>query len=195
MLRALELDDAAHLELAAYCRGKGIEFISSPFSVAAVRLLADEIGVARIKIPSGEIDNPLLPSGIERLLEEAALQSEQDELDREGGRGEKEDAVALMTIHASKGLEFDAIFITGLEQGLLPSERISDTDRDPEEERRLFYVALTRARKNVFLSYANARMKYGSREYTVPSEFLGDIDERLIEHARPRGIEKEHTIT
>ena len=144
---------------------------------------------------STKYDNEMPPSGIERLLEEAALQSEQDELDREGGRGEKEDAVALMTIHASKGLEFDAIFITGLEQGLLPSERISDTDRDPEEERRLFYVALTRARKNVFLSYANARMKYGSREYTVPSEFLGDIDERLIEHARPRGIEKEHTIT
>lgn len=118
-------------------------------------------------------DDMTPPEGIERLLEEAALQSDQDELKDEMN------AVALMTVHASKGLEFDAVFITGLEQGLFPSIR-DDEGRDTEEERRLFYVAITRARKRVFLSHAGERMKYGSREYTLPSEFLDDIDPRLI---------------
>ena len=118
------------------------------------------------------------PAGIEQLLEEAALQSEQDEVDQSVG------AVSLMTAHASKGLEFDAVFITGLEQGLFPWTREDET-RDEEEERRLFYVALTRARKRVFLSFASARMKYGSREYSVPSEFLQDIDQRLLQYATP----------
>ncbi len=120
-------------------------------------------------------DHELPPSGIERLLEEAALQSDQDELP------EEKSAVSLMTVHASKGLEFDAVFVTGLEQGLFPSLREGESsDRDPEEERRLLYVALTRARKQLFLTYASARMKYGSREYTLPSEFLEDIDQRLL---------------
>lgn len=118
------------------------------------------------------------PSGIERLLEEAALQSEQDELDVAKTRGERT-AVSLMTMHASKGLEFDAVFVTGLEQGLFPSGHES-TDRDPEEERRLFYVAITRAGKRLHLSYAHERMKYGSREHALPSEFLEDIDQRLL---------------
>lgn len=130
------------------------------------------------------------PKGIEKLLEEAALESDQDELDK------NIPAVSLMTMHASKGLEFDAVFITGLEQGLFPSTR-GDTStslsagkgRDSEEERRLFYVALTRARKRLFLSHARERMKYGSREYALPSEFLEDIDPRLMRYAEPH---KEH---
>lgn len=123
------------------------------------------------------------PTGIEKLLEEAALQSDQDELT------EQQEAVSLMTIHASKGLEFDAVCITGLEQGLFPSIRPQDTSRDEEEERRLFYVALTRARKRLYLSYAHERMKYGSREYALPSEFIDDIDSRLIEQvSRKRSL-------
>lgn len=120
-------------------------------------------------------DDAQPPEGIERLLEEAALQSDQDELK------EEQDAVSLMTVHASKGLEFDTVFITGLEHGLFPSVREGDGDRDEEEERRLFYVAITRARKRVCLSYAAERLKYGSREYTIPSEFIEDIDQRLIQ--------------
>jgi DNA helicase-2/ATP-dependent DNA helicase PcrA len=118
------------------------------------------------------------PQGLEQLFEEAALQSEQD------GLAEDRAAVSLMTVHASKGLEFDAVFITGLEQGLFPSQR-EGGDRDEEEERRLFYVAVTRARKRVFLSYAHDRMRYGQRERTLPSEFIGDIDQRLIVKPRP----------
>lgn len=116
-------------------------------------------------------ENP--PAGAERLLEDAALMGEQDSLE-EGAK-----AVSLMTAHASKGLEFDAVFIAGVEQGLFPSTRETDT-RDPEEERRLFYVALTRARKEVYLAYAARRMRYGSREFCYPSEFLEDIDARLL---------------
>ncbi|MBM3260821.1 hypothetical protein FJY93_00185 [Candidatus Kaiserbacteria bacterium] len=127
-------------------------------------------------------DEELPPVGIEKLLEEAALQSDQDELE------EPQAAVSLMTIHASKGLEFDAVFVTGLEQGLFPSLR-EDT-RDPEEERRLFYVAVTRARKRLFLSHAGERMKYGSRERALRSEFIHDIDQRLIVHSsRDGGVE------
>ncbi|MBV9159738.1 MAG: UvrD-helicase domain-containing protein [Candidatus Kaiserbacteria bacterium] len=114
------------------------------------------------------------PQGIEHLLEEAALQSDQDQLE------DSHNAVSLMTIHASKGLEFDAVFVTGLEQGLFPSMRESD-DRDEEEERRLFYVAITRARTRLYLTYASQRLKYGSREFTVPSEFIDDIDARLVQ--------------
>jgi len=132
-------------------------------------------------------DDMTPPEGIERLLEEAALQSEQDELD------EGAEAVSLMTVHASKGLEFDAVFVTGLEQGLFPAMRADDETCDPEEERRLFYVALTRARKRIFLSYASERMRWGSREYTLPSEFLEDIDPRLMQSAE-RGAPRNERI-
>ena len=122
------------------------------------------------------------PEGIERLLEDASLMTDQDELE------DRKDAVTLMTVHASKGLEFDAVFVSGLEHGLFPSEREND-DRDSEEERRLFYVALTRAKKYVFLTLAGSRLKYGQRERTIPSTFLADIDERLIIYAEPSRYE------
>ena len=132
-------------------------------------------------------DDSSPPEGVERLLEEAALQSEQDELSRD-----ERNSVSLMTVHASKGLEFDTVvFVTGLEQGLFPSEREGDSNRDPEEERRLFYVALTRAKRRVFLSYASERLRWGAREYTLPSEFIAEIDERLLQ---PAAFDDEPTI-
>jgi len=112
--------------------------------------------------------------GIEKLLEEAALQSDQDEIE------DVRSSVSLMTVHAAKGLEFDCVFVTGLEQGLFPSIRqASEGERDEEEERRLFYVALTRAKRLLYLSYASERAKWGQRERTMPSEFFEDIDPRL----------------
>lgn len=117
------------------------------------------------------------PEGIEHLLEDAALMGEQDALEQ------RQEAVSLMTVHASKGLEFDAVFVTGMEHGLFPSERDSDESRDNEEERRLFYVAITRARKFLYLTLAGSRLRYGSRETTMPSAFLEDIDSRLITYA------------
>lgn len=146
-------------------------------------------------------DNLGNPDGIEKLLEEAALASDQDAMDENapgnkdgqdgGGKlGEKvkQPGVKLMTVHASKGLEFDYVFITGLEQDLFPHSKMNETNISPEgseEERRLFYVALTRARKKVFLSHANVRTIFGSRQVTLPSEFLEDIDEELTEKDEP----------
>jgi DNA helicase II / ATP-dependent DNA helicase PcrA len=118
---------------------------------------------------------------IEKLLEESALQSDQDELKEKN----EQNAVRLMTIHASKGLEFPYVFITGLEQGLFPHERLDDGRIDNEEERRLFYVALTRAEKKVFLTYAHMRTIYGSQRINVPSEFLSDISKQHVKRAEP----------
>ena len=116
---------------------------------------------------------------VDQLLEDSALGSDQDELKDEM------DAVRLMTVHASKGLEFPYVFITGLEEGLFPHERLSDEHIDDEEERRLFYVALTRAEKKLFLSFAHMRTIFGSQRVNVPSSFLSDIGEDLIEGVNP----------
>jgi len=113
--------------------------------------------------------------GILKLLEEAALASDQDELK------EDRNAVKLMTVHASKGLEFNYVFVSGLEEGLFPHRSLSEDRIDDEEERRLFYVALTRARKKVFMTFASTRTIFGSREMNIPSEFITDIDESLVE--------------
>jgi len=115
--------------------------------------------------------------GVEALLENAALQSDQDELQKK----EERDAVRLMTVHAAKGLEFPYVFITGMEEGLFPHERLDHKGVDHEEERRLFYVALTRAEKKVFLTYAHMRTIFGSQRVNVPSSFLKDIDAERIE--------------
>jgi len=120
-------------------------------------------------------DEMPIGEGVEKLLEDAALASDQDSL-KEGKNG-----VRLMTVHASKGLEFDYIFITGLEEGLFPQERADATLEESEEERRLFYVALTRARKKVFLSHTSSRTIFGQRTYNIPSEFMSDISEELLE--------------
>jgi len=118
---------------------------------------------------------------VEALLETAALQSDQDELDNESEKG----AVRLMTVHAAKGLEFLYVFIAGMEEGLFPHERLDDTGIDHEEERRLFYVALTRAGKKVFLSYAHIRTIFGSQKVNLPSSFLNDISKEFIRSSNP----------
>ncbi len=115
--------------------------------------------------------------GVEALIENAALQSDQDELHKK----EESDAVRLMTIHSAKGLEFPYVFITGLEEGLFPHERLDDKGVDHEEERRLFYVALTRAEKKVYLTYAHVRMIFGQQRVNVPSSFLNDIKNEHVE--------------
>ncbi|MCR4285684.1 MAG: UvrD-helicase domain-containing protein [Candidatus Kaiserbacteria bacterium] len=127
---------------------------------------------------------------IEHLLEDSALGSDQDELKDK----EEFDAVRLMTIHSSKGLEFPYVFITGLEEGLFPHERLGDEKTDEEEERRLFYVALTRAKKKVFLSYAHIRTIFGTQRVNTPSSFLKDIRSELLESENPAESGYERTI-
>ncbi len=120
--------------------------------------------------------------GIEKLIEEASLVSDQDSLTPEGEAKKKKEkrGVKLMTVHASKGLEFDHVFIVGLEHDLFPHTREGDTDLDMEEERRLFYVAITRAKQKLFLSYATLRMLYGETRLQYPSQFLKDVPEDLV---------------
>lgn len=117
--------------------------------------------------------------GIAAFLADAALAGDQDELDR---KGEKK-GVTLMTVHAAKGLEFDTVFVSGMEEGLFPHEGHEEEDRDEEEERRLFYVAVTRARKRLFLTLARVRRIYGTDYLQEPSSFLHDIDASLVEYA------------
>ena len=94
--------------------------------------------------------------------------------------GEGQEAVQLMTVHAAKGLEFDAVFITGLEQGLFPHENAAQERDGLEEERRLMYVAVTRARKRLYLSHAQTRMLHGQTRYCLPSLFLEELPEELL---------------
>ena len=122
-------------------------------------------------------------AAVEALLENAALQSDQDELKAP----EEQDAVRLMTVHSAKGLEFPYVFICGLEQGLFPHERLDDTGIDHEEERRLFYVALTRAEKKVYLTYAHMRTIYGQSRVNVPSTFINDISPEYVEQSARKG--------
>ena len=114
---------------------------------------------------------------LEVMLEHISLMSEQD------GMEDATDAVRLMTIHAAKGLEFDIVVIAGLEQGLFPSDMGADEARDPEEERRLMYVAITRAKEQLLLSHAHMRRIFGQQNFQHPSEFLFDIPEDLVEES------------
>ena len=108
-------------------------------------------------------------------LSEVSLMTDQD-----NETDEDLEKVTLMTVHAAKGLEFDAVFIVGLEENLFPSDMSGDSEREIEEERRLFYVAMTRARKYLTLLFATTRFKYGSVDFCTPSRFLKDIDSRYL---------------
>ncbi len=126
---------------------------------------------------TGELISEYFPT-LDHYLETVSLLSDEDEKD------EDTDKVKLMTIHAAKGLEFDYVFVTGMEENLFPSSLSINTRKELEEERRLFYVALTRARKRVMLSYAETRYKFGSLQYAEPSRFLDEIPERFINTTR-----------
>lgn len=123
--------------------------------------------------------------GIAAFLADAALAGDQDEMDRPGrrGQGSAKRGVTLMTVHAAKGLEFDTVFVAGLEEGLFPHEGMSEEERDEEEERRLFYVAVTRAKAHLYLTFARVRRIYGTDYLQEPSSFLRDIDASLVEYA------------
>jgi len=123
--------------------------------------------------------------GIAAFLAESALASDQDEMDQ----GEKK-GVTLMTVHAAKGLEFETVFVSGMEEGLFPHQGMGgETDRDEEEERRLFYVAMTRAKKRLILTLARVRKIYGSDFAADPSSFLADIDSSLMHYDDTDGEE------
>jgi DNA helicase-2/ATP-dependent DNA helicase PcrA len=124
---------------------------------------------------TGEVMSPLAA-----FLTHAALEAG----DNQAQAGE--DAVQLMTVHASKGLEFDAVFITGLEEGLFPHENAMNDYDGLEEERRLMYVAITRARKRLYISHSQTRMLHGQTRYNVKSRFLDELPEEGLKWITPK---------
>ncbi|EJX10555.1 UvrD/REP helicase [gut metagenome] len=121
------------------------------------------------------------------FLSEISLLTDQDtDVDEDGEK------ITLMTVHAAKGLEFRNVFVVGLEENLFPSSMSGDKPRALEEERRLFYVAITRAEERCFLTYAKSRYRYGKMEFSSPSRFLKDIDARYLH--LPQGTLIERSV-
>lgn len=105
-------------------------------------------------------------AGLADYLQQISLYSDLDEMDEAG------DCVNLATVHSAKGLEFNVVFVVGLEEGIFPVSRKNDSSSETEEERRLMYVAVTRAKQRLFLSMARSRFRFGERQDCLPSEFL-----------------------
>jgi DNA helicase-2/ATP-dependent DNA helicase PcrA len=165
------------------------------FGRDAVALPVDELGKPLTQSPVSQgldpdlpvVNEPLAPdaetgetlSPLAAFLTHAALESG----DNQAQAGQ--DAVQLMTVHAAKGLEFDCVFITGMEEGLFPHEN-SMSDRDGlEEERRLMYVAITRARKRLYLSHSQTRMLHGQTRYNLKSRFFEELPEACLKWLTP----------
>ena len=117
------------------------------------------------------------------FLSEVSLLTDQDS-DKDGD----DEKITLMTVHSAKGLEFKNVFVVGMEENLFPSSMVGDSPRALEEERRLFYVAITRAEEHCFLSYAKTRFRYGKMECGSPSRFLKDIDVRFLRLPQDAGL-------
>lgn len=117
---------------------------------------------------------------IANFLQEVALLTDSDEENDNDNDASSNERVSLMTIHASKGLEFNSVFVVGLEENIFPSPRACSSVRELEEERRLLYVAITRAEQRCFLSCAKSRYQYGSMMFNEPSRFLKEIDKQYL---------------
>ncbi len=171
---ALPLDETAPAGpgLTQSPASQGLDPQAPGFDAAAA---VGSVGALSVQPDSGETLSPLAA-----FLTHAALESG----DNQAQAGQ--DAVQLMTVHAAKGLEFDAVFITGLEEGLFPHEN-SLSDRDGlEEERRLMYVAITRARKRLCLSHAQTRILHGQTRYNLRSRFLDELPEPCLKWISPK---------
>ncbi|CAB3633536.1 DNA helicase II [Achromobacter mucicolens] len=150
-------------------------------------------GMPAGQVPDGDTSSTLMPGVVDApavagdnltplaaFLSHAALEAG----DNQAQQGQ--DAVQLMTVHAAKGLEFDAVFITGLEEGLFPHENSILEPAGLEEERRLMYVAITRARQRLYISLAQSRMLHGQTRYAMRSRFLDEIPEQHLKWLTPK---------
>ena len=134
--------------------------------------------VLELRNHAAEFDEIAPPEGLARFLEEVALVSDQDELE------DVPDRVTLITLHAAKGLEFPVVFIVGLEEGLLPHRRALEDERELEEERRLAYVGMTRAKNRLYLVHAHHRSTYGVGAQSEASRFLAELPDELLASER-----------
>ena len=123
-------------------------------------------------------------AGVVNYLQDVALLAEEVE-------EEKKDAVNLMTIHASKGLEYNTIYVVGCEEGIFPSKKSSQSPQELEEERRLMYVAITRAEKHCFITNSKRRWLYGEEQKNEPSRFISDIDDEFIEEVDAYAVDDD----
>jgi DNA helicase II / ATP-dependent DNA helicase PcrA len=142
---------------------------SQGLSGAALESVPDEFG------DTGETLSPL-----QAFLSHAALEAG-DNMAQAG-----QDAIQLMTVHSSKGLEFDCVFITGMEEGLFPHENSMSDHDGLEEERRLMYVAITRARKRLYLSHSQTRMLHGQTRFNLKSRFFDELPEECLKYLTPK---------
>lgn len=132
-------------------------------------------------LPSDAFDEPNFDNPLAEFLAQAALEAGEQQADH------WESSVQLMTLHAAKGLEFPLVFMIGLEEGLFPSQQSQEDPYRLEEERRLAYVGITRAEKQLMISYANRRRMHGSEFYPLPSRFLKEVPEDCVQHVRLKG--------
>ena len=154
--------------------GFGRDAVALPSSDNAGNDASPPVEGALVNADTGETLSPLAA-----FLSHAALEAG----DNQAQAGE--DAVQLMTVHASKGLEFDAVFISGLEEGLFPHENAMSDFDGLEEERRLMYVAITRARRRLYLSHAQTRMLHGQTRYNLRSRFFDELPEHTLKWLTP----------
>ena len=141
--------------------------------------LAAQIPVLAAAQAGTDLETGETLSPLQAFLVHAALEAG----DNQAQAGQ--DAVQLMTVHASKGLEFDVVFIVGLEEGLFPHENALGDSSGLEEERRLMYVAMTRARKRLYLSHADSRMLHGRTSFNLPSRFLDELPDGALKRLTP----------
>jgi DNA helicase-2/ATP-dependent DNA helicase PcrA len=174
-LRAEGKGPAATLETVLRVTGYRAELESERSIEAEGRLenLAELVGFAREF--EDEATEEGRPGGISEFLEGVSLVADSDQLDPDGS------SVVLMTLHTAKGLEFDGVFMIGLEDGVFPHLRSLGEPAELEEERRLCYVGITRARRRLYLSHAWSRMLFGSTQYNPPSRFLKEIPGHLTD--------------
>ncbi len=148
--------------------------------VNAATLFSEEASDILSAEPAPDAPTETPPPELERFLAHAALEAGE----HQAGAGH--DALQLMTVHAAKGLEFHTVFITGLEESLFPHEQSAHEEGGLEEERRLMYVAITRARRRLVLSHAQSRMLHGQIRYGLPSRFLDELPEQVLLHLNRR---------
>ena len=142
---------------------------------AATSFVAEEGRLGEEGEQTGE-----LSADLASFLSHAALEAGEHQA------GEGDDALQLMTVHSAKGLEFNAVFISGLEEGLFPHENSVREEKGLEEERRLMYVAMTRARQRLYLSFAQTRMLHGQTRYNMASRFIDEIPDGLVKWLTPK---------
>jgi len=133
-------------------------------------------GLKEFTETQNELEEDVTPRGLPEFLQDVALLTNAD-----NEKDEEKDKVTLMTIHSAKGLEFPYVYVVGLEENLFPSQMALTSRADLEEERRLFYVAVTRAEKNLILSFASSRYKWGSLQFSEPSRFISEIEDDFLD--------------